>query len=69
MHHVASWFTLLPVVGLIVVADETHHGCVICKLDEEVGAVGGCAVVGQQGEEQGAEHTSLGGTCTQCDGA
>ena len=57
----------LPVVGLVVVADETHQSSVIRKL-EEVGAVGGCAVVGQQGVEQGAEHTSLGGPCTQRDG-
>ena len=40
---------LPPVVGLTAVADETYHGCVILKLDEEVGAVAGCAVVGQQG--------------------
>ncbi len=28
-----------------------------------------CAVVGQQSEEEGAQHTSLGGPCVQCDGA
>ncbi len=25
--------------------------------------------MGQQGEEEGAQHTSLGGPCVQCDGA
>ncbi len=28
-----------------------------------------CVVVGQQSEEEGAQHTSLGGPCVQCDGA
>jgi len=35
----------LHVVGLVVVADATHHSSVIRKLEEVVGAVGGCAVV------------------------
>ncbi len=40
--------------------------CVIGKLDDVVGAELGSAVVGQQREEQRAEHTALWGTCAQC---
>ncbi len=53
----------------ISVADETHHNRVIHKFNEEVGVVWRCAVMGQQSEEEGAQHTSLGGPCVQCDGA
>ncbi len=52
---------LAPVVCLISVANETHHSCVIRKLNEKVRVVWRCAVVGQQSEEEGAQHTSLGG--------
>lgn len=58
-----------PVVRLIVVGDETNHSCIIRKLHDVVGAEGECAVIGQQGEEQETEYTSLGGRCTQHDGA
>ncbi len=51
----------LPVVRFIVVADETYHCCVISELDDVVGAEHGSAVVGQQQEEQLAEHTALWG--------
>ncbi len=60
---------LAPVVCLISVANETHHSRVIRKLNEKVRVVWRCAVVGQQSEEEGAQHTSLGGPCVQCDGA
>ncbi len=60
---------LAPVVCLISVADETHHSRVIRKFNEEVGVVWRCAVMGQQSEEEGAQHTSLGSPCVQCDGA
>ena len=56
----------LPVVSLI--ADETHHSSVVCKLHDVVGAEDGFAVVGQQSEEKGAEHTSLGGPRAQYQG-
>lgn len=39
---------LAPVVYLISVADETHHSPP--QIDEEVGAVCRCAIVGQQNE-------------------
>ncbi|KAI3376983.1 hypothetical protein L3Q82_000030 [Scortum barcoo] len=42
---------LAPAVCLIVTADETCHSRVIFEIDEEVGAVRRCAVVGQQSEE------------------
>ena len=60
---------LLPVVGLIVLGDETHQSCVVRKLHHVIGAVGCCAVVSQQGEEQGTEHTALRGPCAECDAA
>ncbi len=59
----------LSVVHFIVVADETYHCCVISEIDDVVGAELGSAVVGQQHEEQRAEHTSLWGTCAQCGSA
>ncbi len=59
----------LSVVRFIVVADETYHCCVISKLDDVVGAELGSAVMGQQREEQRAEHTALWGTCAQCGSA
>ncbi len=59
----------LSVVHFIVVADETYHYCVISKLDDVVGAELGSAVMGQQREEQRAEHTALWGTCAQCGSA
>lgn len=42
---------LCPVVGLIVVTDETHNGCVLCKYSDVIGAVGQNTVVGQQSED------------------
>ncbi len=59
----------LSVVRFIVVADETYHCCVISKLDDVVGAEFGSAVMGQQREEQRAEHTAFWGTCAQCGSA
>ncbi len=55
----------LSVVCFIVVAVTA----VIGKLDDVVGAELGSAVVGQQREEQRAEHTALWGTCAQCGSA
>lgn len=45
-----------------------RHWCVIYK-PVEIGAVFWCAVMSLQGEEQGAEHTYLGGPHDQYDGA
>src|SRR4029434_4839428 len=39
------------------------------KLHHVIGAVGWCAVVSQQGEEQGTEHTALWAPCAECDAA
>ncbi len=68
-HHSAQLCHFLSVVRFIVVADETYHCCVISELDDVVGAELGSAVVGQQREEQRAEHTALWGTCAQCGSA
>lgn len=62
-------FHFLSVECFIIVADETYHSCVIRKLDDMVGAELGSTVVGQQCEEQRAEHTSLWGTRAQCGSA
>ncbi len=59
---------LTPVVCLISVADETHHSRSSANLMRGWSFLR-CAVVGQQSEEEGAQHTSLGGPCVQCDGA
>lgn len=48
---------LHSVTCLIFVSDETHHSFI--KLNEEIGAMRRCAVMGQQGKEQGAEYTCL----------
>lgn len=50
---------LLPVVLLISVPDETHHGCVVCILQDVVVFKPGMAVVGHQGEEEWAEDVVL----------
>ena len=61
---------LIPVVGLVILGDETHQrSCVVRKLHHVIGAVGCSAVMGQQGEEQGTEHTALGSPCAECDAA
>ena len=60
---------LLPVVGLVVLGDETHQSCIVRKLHHVIGAEGWCAVVSQQGEEQGTEHAALWGPCAECDAA
>ncbi len=60
---------LLPVVGLVILGDETHQSCVVSRLHQVIVAVGWCAVMSQQGEEQGTEHTTLGGPCAECDAA
>lgn len=49
-----------PVVSLIVVAVETHHSSVVCKLHDVVGAEVGFALVGQQSEEKGADTCNSG---------
>ncbi len=59
----------LSVVHFIVVADETYHWCVIGKLDDVVEAELGSVDMGQQREEQRAEHTALWGPCAQCGSA
>ena len=43
----------------VAVGDQAD-GCVICKLDDGVGAVCGHAVMGEQGIEERAEHSALG---------
>lgn len=51
VHHGGSGLLLLSASQycLIVVVDETHHSCVTCTLDEEVGAGCTCALKKCQG--------------------
>ena len=59
----------LPPVGrLVVVADETYQGGVVCILDGLDRRVTGGAVIRVKGEEQGRQHTALGGTGVNCAG-
>ncbi len=43
---------LLSVGRLIVVGDQAYHRCVICKFEDDVGAVCGCTIVCVQGVEE-----------------
>lgn len=48
--HIQGEAHFLPLICLIIVADEIQSSCVIRKLDEVVGAVCWKEVVSQQGE-------------------
>lgn len=56
----------LPVVSSFMVMRPTRD-CVVRKLHHVIGAVGWCAVVCQQDEEQGTKHTALGRPCAHCE--
>ena len=46
-------------VCLVVVSDQTYHRGVICKLDYSVGTMNRNAVIGEQGVQKSAQHTTL----------
>ncbi len=50
---------LLSVGRLIVVGDQAYHRCVICKFEDDVGAVCGCTIVCVQGVQELAEDAAL----------
>jgi hypothetical protein len=52
---------LLPIGCLIVVGEQAYNCCVIGKLNDGVGVVPGRAVMSEQGEQEGTEHTPLRG--------
>lgn len=54
--------------NFILVSDEVYCRGIIHKLYDVVLSGGWQTVMGEQGEEQWAEHTSLWGPCTQSDG-
>ena len=58
---------LPSVCWLVPLSDEAHNGCVISKLNDEIGTVRcrtSCVnIMCEQGEQEGAEHTALGGAC------
>lgn len=59
----------VAVGGFISPGDEVNHSCIIRKLHKDVGVVSRSAVVGQQGEDERARHTSLGSPSVHHDGA
>ncbi len=59
---------LLSVGRLIVVGDQAYHRCVICKFDDDVGAVCGCTVVCVQGVQEWAEDAALRSTSVEDQG-
>ncbi len=52
----------LPVWTLIIVYNMTNDGGAVCTLHNRVLWVSGSAVMGVQCEQEGAEHTALGGS-------
>ena len=56
-----SWYQQVSAsVGhLIVVRDEAQDGCVVSKLNDDIGAVLGSTVLNDQGVQEGAKHTAL----------
>ncbi len=57
---------LLPVGRLIVVGDQTYHRCVICKFDDDIGAVCSWTVMCVQGVQEWPEDAAL--RCTSVEG-
>lgn len=55
--------------GLLILADETHHAHVICKLKDVVWAVHCCTIMSQQNKQQLTEYTTLESPSAQWDGA
>ncbi len=56
---------LLSVGHLIVVGDQAYHCCVVCKFDDDVGAVCCCTVVCEQ---EWAEDAALRSTSVEDQG-
>ena len=55
-----SWHLLLVAIG-----DQADHRCVVSKLDDGVAVVRGHTAMGEQGVQERAKHTPLGGITTQ----
>ncbi len=59
---------LLSVGHLIVVGDQAYHRCVICKFDDDIGAVCSCTVMCVQGVQEWAEDAALWSTSVEGQG-
>ncbi len=59
---------LLSVGHLIVVGDQAYHRCVVCKFDDDVGAVCSCTVMCVQGVQEWAEDAALRSTSVEDQG-
>ncbi|MEQ2276298.1 hypothetical protein XENORESO_017224 [Xenotaenia resolanae] len=51
---------LLSVFGLITIRYSSHYCCVVCKLHYMTAGMSRRAVIRQQSEQEGAQHTALG---------
>ena len=60
---------LLSVFGLIIVRDASEYCCVVCELHYMTAGVSRRAVLRQQSEQEGAQHTALGRASAEDDGA
>ncbi len=61
-------FHLLSVFRLIIVSDASHYCCVIRKLHYMAARVSRRAVIRQQSEQEGAQHTALWRSSAEGDG-
>ncbi len=61
-------FHLLSVFRLIIVSDASHYCCVIRKLHYMAARVSRRAVIRQQSEQEGAQHTALWRASAEGDG-
>lgn len=52
---------------LSIVVDQPHNGCIICKFDDGVGAMGGDAVMGVQCVQGWTQNTALRNTSAKDD--
>lgn len=59
---------LLSVGHLVVIGDQADDVSIVRKLNDDVGAIGGHAVMCEQGEQEGAEHTALSAACVESEG-
>ncbi len=56
---------LFSVGWYIVVGDQAYHCCVICKFEDDVGAVRGYTVISVKGVQERAENTGLRGSSVE----
>jgi hypothetical protein len=60
-----SWHLQVSDLLLVPIGDQADHCCVVSKLDDGVAVVRGHTAMGEQGVQERAKHTPLGGITTQ----